>query len=65
MSTSNGNGRNATSGIAWEEPLIFERSRPGRRGSALPELDVPEADPGEALEGVPLRGAPPLLPVVS
>ena len=24
------------------EPLIFERSRPGRRGYQLPELDVPE-----------------------
>jgi glycine dehydrogenase subunit 2 len=27
------------------EPVIFERSRPGRRGVALPALDVPEAPP--------------------
>ena len=26
------------------EPLIFELSRPGRRGSSVPELDVPEAE---------------------
>ncbi|GIW08484.1 MAG: putative glycine dehydrogenase (decarboxylating) subunit 2 [Dehalococcoidia bacterium] len=27
------------------EPVIFERSQPGRRGVALPPLDVPEAPP--------------------
>ncbi|GIW12423.1 MAG: putative glycine dehydrogenase (decarboxylating) subunit 2 [Dehalococcoidia bacterium] len=27
------------------EPLIFELSQPGRRGVALPPLDVPEAEP--------------------
>jgi glycine dehydrogenase subunit 2 len=27
------------------EPVIFERSRPGRRGVAVPPLDVPEAPP--------------------
>ncbi|MFW6198414.1 MAG: aminomethyl-transferring glycine dehydrogenase subunit GcvPB [Acidobacteriota bacterium] len=30
------------------EPLIFERSREGRVGYSLPELDVPRVDPAEA-----------------
>ncbi|MBX5437380.1 MAG: aminomethyl-transferring glycine dehydrogenase subunit GcvPB [Alicyclobacillaceae bacterium] len=39
-------------------PLLFERSRPGRRASALPALDVPEAPVGAAAAWVrpqPLR----------
>ena len=39
----------ATSGIAYEEPLLFERSHPGRAGYSLPDLDVPDADPAAAL----------------
>ena len=31
------------------EPLIFERSSPGKKGYQLPELDVPAVDPREAL----------------
>src|SRR6476660_4850780 len=42
-------------------PLIYERSRPGRRASSLPrpELPVPEVPPGLA------RANPPRLPEVS
>ena len=35
---------NATNGISYEEPLLFEISRAGRVGYSLPELDVPERD---------------------
>jgi glycine dehydrogenase subunit 2 len=36
------------------EPLIFERSKPGRRGYQLPTLDVPE-QPLESLLPSALR----------
>jgi glycine dehydrogenase subunit 2 len=36
---------NVAGGTTYEEPLLFERSRDGRRGYQLPELDVPPADP--------------------
>jgi glycine dehydrogenase subunit 2 len=35
--------------ITQNEPLIFERSSPGKIGYQLPGLDVPEVDPAEAL----------------
>ncbi len=35
--------------INQNEPLIFERSSPGKRGYQLPELDVPAVDPSRAL----------------
>lgn len=35
--------------IVQNEPLIFERSSPGKRGYQLPELDVPPIDPAQAL----------------
>ena len=38
----------ATHGLAWEEPLLFERSRPGRVGYSLPAPDVPARRPGGA-----------------
>ncbi|MPZ86506.1 MAG: aminotransferase class V-fold PLP-dependent enzyme [Nitriliruptorales bacterium] len=44
------------------EPTAFEKSRPGRRASTMPALDVPAADPAEVLPGVELAGAPPALP---
>jgi glycine dehydrogenase subunit 2 len=44
------------------EPTAFDKSRPGRRASFLPALDVPAADPAEVLPGVELAGAPPALP---
>jgi glycine dehydrogenase subunit 2 len=43
------------------EPLIFERSVPGRRGLRFPAADVPE----EAMTGLPLRRRPPALPEVA
>jgi glycine dehydrogenase subunit 2 len=39
----------ATSGIQFLEPSIFERGTPGRSGVSLPPLDVPEVDEREAL----------------
>jgi glycine dehydrogenase subunit 2 len=48
--------RNAT------EPTIFEKSRPGRRASTLPALDVPDVDPAQVLAGVELQERPPALP---
>lgn len=35
--------------IVQNEPLIFERSSPGKRGYQLPELDVPAVDPAAVL----------------
>jgi glycine dehydrogenase subunit 2 len=35
---------NAANGFSYEEPLLFERSRPGREGYSLPALDVPEVE---------------------
>jgi glycine dehydrogenase subunit 2 len=36
--------------ITQNELLLFEQSSPGKKGYQLPELDVPAADPEEALE---------------
>ncbi|HEX2485578.1 MAG TPA: aminomethyl-transferring glycine dehydrogenase subunit GcvPB [Myxococcota bacterium] len=55
---------NATRGLAWEEPLLFERSRPGRVGAQLPVLDVPEVDLARELPGA-LRDDVPGLPELS
>jgi glycine dehydrogenase subunit 2 len=56
---------NATRGFSYEEPLLFERSRPGRIGYSLPESDVPPVDP-EALLGRGLvRDVIPALPELS
>src|SRR5690606_2068956 len=55
----------ATRGLAWEEPLLFESSRPGRRGCTLPALDVPDADPADALPADWLRDDLPGLPELS
>ena len=33
-----------TRGLVFKEPLIFERSRNGRKGYSLPDLDVEEAN---------------------
>src|SRR3712207_597015 len=46
------------------EPTVFERSRPGRRASSMPALDVPAADPAQALPGVELAEDLPALPEV-
>jgi len=55
----------ATRGLAWEEPLLFERSRPGRRGYVLEPLDVPAVDPAELLPEGNLREDLPELPELS
>ena len=46
------------------EPTVFDKSRPGRRASSLPALDVPAIDPAEALPGVELAPDPPALPEI-
>ncbi|MBN1335874.1 MAG: aminomethyl-transferring glycine dehydrogenase subunit GcvPB [Deltaproteobacteria bacterium] len=50
------------SGLLQEEPLIFERSVPGRRAAWPRPLDVPPADD---LDPALLRAVPPRLPEVS
>ena len=45
-------------------PLLFERSRPGRPGVAVPRGDVPEREPAELLPRELLRDEPPALPEV-
>ncbi len=47
--------KRAKSGIAIEEPLIFERSVPGRRACSLPPSDVPERAPESLLDEKYLR----------
>ena len=42
--------------IVQNEPLIFERSSPGKNGYQLPALDVPAVDPAEALGAQNVRG---------
>ena len=41
--------------ISQNEPLLFERSSPGKNGYQLPELDVPAVDPAEALGAANVR----------
>ena len=55
---------NATSGFSYEEPLLFERSRSGRRGAEIPAPDVPPVDVGKLL-GALARTDLPGLPEVS
>jgi len=47
------------------ENLIFEKSQPGRRGYALPALDVPSIDPTQAIPQDSLRKNPAALPEMS
>ena len=44
------------------EPLIFEKSLPGHRGTDLPPVGVAERDLAALLPGVALRSDPPRLP---
>jgi glycine dehydrogenase subunit 2 len=44
-----------TSGLIFEEPLLFERSRPGRPGVALDPLEVPAIAPADVLAADALR----------
>ncbi|MCG8589903.1 MAG: aminomethyl-transferring glycine dehydrogenase subunit GcvPB [Proteobacteria bacterium] len=57
--------RNATRGTAYEEGLLFERSRPGRVGAALPPLDVPDVDAESVLGSRAVRDDDLGLPEVS
>ena len=47
------------------EPTVFAKSRPGRQSSSMPDLDVPDVDPNEALPGVALADEPPALPEIA
>ena len=51
--------------LSQNEPLIFERSSPGKAAYQLPELDVPTVDAGEALGAGNVRGAIDGFPEVS
>ncbi|MBZ0221349.1 MAG: aminomethyl-transferring glycine dehydrogenase subunit GcvPB [Candidatus Methylomirabilis sp.] len=46
---------NGTRGLLLEEPLIFEKSSPGRTGIGPARSDVPETSPSEAIPGKFLR----------
>ncbi len=50
---------------AQDEPLLFELSSPGKRAYQLPELDVPAADPVEALGPARVRAGIEGFPEVS
>ena len=54
----------ATRGIHFREPPIFERGAPGRTGASLPALDVPAVQPS-ARFGALARKTPAALPEVS
>jgi glycine dehydrogenase subunit 2 len=43
------------SGLNLDEPLLFERGRPGRRGVSLPAAGVPEVDPASEIPKEYLR----------
>lgn len=45
-----------TPGLTLEEPLIFERGSPGRRGYFLPKLEVPEVKQADGAEAHLMRG---------
>jgi glycine dehydrogenase subunit 2 len=46
---------NATRGIAYDEPLLFERSRPGRVGHSVADPDVPRVHAAQLLGGDAVR----------
>lgn len=52
-------------GLLLEEPLIFDKSSPGRRGVEPVENDVPEADPAARIPAGLLRDDIPGFPEVS
>jgi len=56
---------NTGDGFAYEEPLLFERSRPGRQGYSLPALDVPAVDAAALLPEGAVRDDLPGLPELS
>lgn len=60
-------GANISGGINFEEPLIFERSQPGRQGFTLhaDDWDVDQVDPADVWASALVREEPPALPEVS
>jgi glycine dehydrogenase subunit 2 len=56
---------NAGPGLAYEEPLLFELSRPGRSGASMPAVEVPELDPAGRIPREWLRESIPGLPELS
>ena len=56
---------NAGRGLSYDEPLLFESSKPGRTGYSLPQLDVPEIDPTQVLSAECVREDPLVLPELS
>jgi len=52
-------------GLVHEEPLLFERSRPGRTGYPTEALEVPAVDPAEALGQGAVRDEIPGFPELS
>ncbi|HXE14033.1 MAG TPA: aminomethyl-transferring glycine dehydrogenase subunit GcvPB [Bryobacteraceae bacterium] len=51
--------------IVQNEPLVFERSSPGKRGYQLPNLDVPAVDPAQVLGAGSVRSEIEEFPEVS
>src|ERR1700727_4045495 len=47
--TFTGNRQKVAAHLTQNEPLLFEKSSPGKRGYRLPPLDVPEADAAKLL----------------
>lgn len=56
--------KQATAGLQFTEPSIFERGTPGRHAASLASTDVPPVDPASALGGL-YRQQPAGLPEVS
>ena len=54
-----------TSGLSFHEPLLYEKSRPGRIGYQVPPADVPEVPMEELIPADLLRTTPADLPEVS
>jgi glycine cleavage system P protein (glycine dehydrogenase) subunit 2 len=63
-STFTGNRQKVAEHITQNEPLLFEKSSPGKRGYRLPPLDVPEIDAARLL-GDAARTEAPELPELS
>jgi len=59
-----GNRQKVAPHLTQNEPLLFEKSSPGKRGYRLPPLDVPEADAAKLL-GDAARAEAPELPELS
>ncbi len=59
------NGHPGAMTLGFNEPLIFDRSVPGRDGASLPRLDVPQADPEQLFTPALCRKQPAALPEVS